>query len=253
MWSDVLLLAWSQFGSLAKAVIAGTAGLAFLSMLDKRPWAKSVLAKFKYPEFYYAARFLGVCLVAAAVAGCAPVHAAGIYPTKYDAMIDKAAATYLPGVPPKLLKAQYWVESRLDPTARSPVGAEGIAQFMEGTWSEVSRALGYGLLPRSSAREAIDAGAFYMARLRRNWTAERPWRDRHQLALASYNAGLGHVLAAQRACTRLVPPDFRPWVPALYQDIMLCLPQITGPKHSRETLAYAPLIFRHWVMMEGGA
>lgn len=138
-----------------------------------------------------------------------------------------------------LLKAQYWQESRLDSNARSPVGAEGIAQFMPGTWAEISKAMGYGLADRRLAGPAIAGGAYLMHRMRANWSAPRPWQDRHELALASYNAGLGHILAAQKACGS----------PALYPEIMACLPEITGP-HARETLGYAPAIFRTWAQME---
>jgi membrane-bound lytic murein transglycosylase MltF len=142
-------------------------------------------------------------------------------------------------VPWRLLKAQYWQESRLRPDARSPVGAEGIAQFMPATWSEILRAMGRELVDRRLATPSIEAGAFYMARLRRNWSSPRPWEDRHKLSLASYNAGLGHILAAQRACK----------MPVFYHEIMACLPEITG-KHAAETLGYAPAIWRWWRMME---
>ena len=71
------------------------------------------------------------------------------------------------------------------------------------------------------------------------WSAPRPWQDRHKLALASYNAGFGNLLAAQRACG---------W-PNLYEQIVACLPEITG-RYARETLDYAPRIWRWWKLME---
>lgn len=144
-------------------------------------------------------------------------------------------------MPWRLLKAQYYQESRLRPEARSPAGAEGIAQFMPATWTEVSRAMGRELVDRRLAAPSIEAGAFYMARLRRSWSSPRPWQDRHRLALASYNAGIGHILAAQRACGE----------PPLYEPIMACLPAITG-RHAAETLGYAPSIWRWWNAMEAG-
>lgn len=167
------------------------------------------------------------------------VTAAPVFPRQYDAQIQGAARQYLPGVPWRLLKAQYYQESRLDPDAVSPAGAAGIAQFMPGTWREVSAALGYGAIPRSAARQAIDAGAYYMARLRRNWSAPRPEDDRYRLALASYNAGLGNILASQRACNGAT----------LYEPIMACLHSVTG-RHAAETRGYAPAIYRWWARME---
>jgi len=109
---------------------------------------------------------------------------------------------------------------------------------MPATWAEVSKAMGRGLVDRRLAEPSIQAGAFYMARLRRSWSAERPEDDRHQLALASYNAGLGNILRAQQRCGQ-----GRPDPPVLYAPIMACLPAITG-HHAKETLGYAPAIYR---------
>ena len=182
---------------------------------------------------YMGARLIAVALLIGLVAGCAPARA-GIFPATYDKPIKAAAERWMPGVDWRLWKAQLFQESRLDPNARSPAGAEGLAQFMPATAREIWPLLGYGLVDRRLAEPSIEAGAFYMARLRRNWTAARPEADRHDLAMASYNAGLGHILAAQRACGG----------PPLYPDIVACLPQITG-SHARETLGYAPAI-RRW-------
>ncbi len=131
-------------------------------------------------------------------------------------------------------KAQLYQESLLDPNAVSPAGAEGIAQFMPGTWEEISRRLGYGGLSRRDADHAIDFGAYYMARLSRGWKFPRPVMDRHYLALSSYNAGFGNILAAQRACGGAL----------LYAAIIECLPSITG-RHSNETITYVQRI-RRW-------
>ncbi len=122
----------------------------------------------------------------------------------------------------------------MNPNAVSPVGAEGIAQFMPGTWRDVSRQMGipYGISPRD-AKWAIDAGAYYMARQRRTWSSPRPDLDRHFLAAASYNAGAGNLLKAQRLCRGAV----------LYDEIIACLPAVTG-RHSRETITYVKRIQR---------
>lgn len=178
--------------------------------------------------------FIAVCVSSAFASSSSPR-----FPDRYDAGIESAARSYLPGVPWRLLKAQYWQESRLKPEARSPVGAEGIAQFMPGTWDETLKAMGVGAISRRSADISIRAGAFYMARLRSQWSSPRPWEDRHRLALASYNAGLGNILTAQRVCGG----------PLLYDPIMTCLPQVTG-RHAAETLGYAPAIWKAWGQME---
>ena len=159
------------------------------------------------------------------------------FPGGYDGAIKHAVARWWPDLPAwKLLKAQYWQESRLDPAARSPAGAEGIAQFMEPTWRDAIRALGWPrTLSRRDAAYAIEGSAWYMARLRRTWTRrERHVLERHDLGLASYNAGTANVLTAQRLCA-----DGRLW-----RDIAPCMPRVTGPVHARETVDYVVKVHR---------
>ena len=127
----------------------------------------------------------------------------------------------------RLLKAQYYQESRLDPKAVSPVGARGIAQVMPGTWKEISKAMKWGGISPHDANYAVQAGAFYMHRMRKGWSSKRAEKDRHDLALASYNAGFGNILKAQAFCG----------MPIKYPAIAQCLPEITG-HHSKETLDY---------------
>lgn len=186
---------------------------------------------------YYGLRFVGLAILVGLLMAC--TAQAAPFPRTYDRQIEQSAQRFLPAVPWRLYKAQLYQESRLDPAARSPAGAEGIAQFMPGTAGDVFPLLGYGALDRRLAEPSIAAGAFYMARLRAAWSSPRPWEDRHRLALASYNAGLGHILASQRACGGAL----------LYEPLMACLPQITG-RHAAETLGYAPSIWRWWQRME---
>lgn len=157
----------------------------------------------------------------------------GVLPSTYDREIKAATARYMPVVPWQVYWGQLYQESRMNPAARSPAGAEGIAQFMPGTASDIFPRLGYSPLDRRLAGPSIQAGALYMAHLRRSWSADRPETDRHNLALASYNAGMGHLLTAQRLCGG-----------NLYAQIMACLPQVTG-RHAAETMGYAPAI-RRW-------
>jgi membrane-bound lytic murein transglycosylase F len=85
---------------------------------------------------------------------------------------------------------------------------------------------------------SIRAAAYYMGKLNRNWKSPRPPMDRHKLALASYNAGIGHILKAQRIC------DNR----RLYDEIIPCLPLVTG-KHAQETTGYVLNIVGKWYPM----
>lgn len=181
-------------------------------------------------------------LLGMAFASSLPVSSADAltFPDKYDSIIKRSVKVYWADFPFwRAWKAQLWQESRLDPDAMSPVGASGLAQFMPGTWREIAPALGYAHLPPTSVRPAINAGAYYMAKLRRAWSAPRPQDDRHWLAAASYNAGFGNILKAQKVCGGA----------ALYLEIIACLPGVTGA-HSTETITYVERIKRWWGLME---
>jgi Transglycosylase SLT domain/SPOR domain len=80
------------------------------------------------------------------------------------------------GLPRDFFARLIWKESRFDHNAVSPVGAEGIAQFMPGTAKIV------GLADPFDIDQAIPASAAYLARLKSgfgNWG----------LAAAAYNGG----------------------------------------------------------------
>lgn len=151
-------------------------------------------------------------------------------PDTYDASFRRHSARWLPQWDYRWLKAQCWQESSFRPTVVSPAGARGLCQFMPKTWAEVTAQLGMRASP-NNPRASIRAAAFYMHRLRRQWIWERPEWDRRQLAQASYNAGLGSILAAQRECGS----------PRSWFEIRECLPEITG-RHAAETVQYVERI-----------
>lgn len=181
---------------------------------------------------------IALCLACIAQASCA--YTLGT--DRYDDQIKSASERFLPGWDWRWYRAQLYQESRLDPSAVSPAGAAGIAQFMPATWRDVAPQIGAGGLSPHATESAIIAGAYYMSKLRRVWRSERTESDRRQLAQASYNAGTGNILAAQRACN-----GARHW-----PDIAPCLVQVTG-SHATETLTYVERIQRWFVLMGGRA
>ena len=168
---------------------------------------------------------------------------AGSFPDQYNSDFRKSTGHYMPGVDWRLLKSQCWQESRFKTEAISPVGAMGLCQFMPGTWNQVAGELDFPANASAFAPElSIEAAAYYMGRLRAQWSAPRPETDRHSLALASYNSGLGNILAAQTKCDGANG----------YQQIIHCLPQVTGA-HSRETINYVDHVWRYFkIMLLGG-
>jgi len=153
-------------------------------------------------------------------------NAGSLITSEYDNYF-KESAIFLPvGTDWRLLKAQCYAESNLDPTAVSPVGAKGICQFMPSTakyMQERYQDLNNFWLPEVSIR----ASALYMNQLNEFWSSKRPIMDRYMLALASYNAGAGNLSKAQRKCNNK----------ALYSQIIKCLPMVTG-RYSEETINY---------------
>lgn len=167
--------------------------------------------------------------------GSPPLQANTLRSTIYDVQIRKWNAVYNPSIPWVWAKAQLVAESRLDTQATSPVGAMGLGQFMPDTWSQVSKELGFPVGTKAYASSYnIQAHAYYMNYLRSQFKKPRPEVDRHSLALASYNAGLGNILKAQAKGGNSL----------LYEPMAKALPQVTG-KHSIETTTYVKRIWEY--------
>ena len=143
----------------------------------------------------------GVAVTAAAEAEGDPLAGSVAVPEPYGPLIADAARRE--GVPAGLLAAQLQIESGFDPRAVSPAGAQGIAQFMPGTWGGVWNP--WRAASPFDAPSAIAAQARLMAGLLRSFGG------RPDLALAAYNAGPAR--ARQPAATW--PAETRAYVPAV--------------------------------------
>ena len=102
-------------------------------------------------------------------------------PQQYAAKVAELAARF--DLSPALIEALVWQESRWRADARSPVGAQGLAQLMPGT----ARYLG---VDAGDPFANLEGGARYL----------REQLDRFdgdlEKALAAYNAGPGRVIRA---------------------------------------------------------
>lgn len=168
-----------------------------------------------------------------------PLYAqANVFKNKlYDASMRKWSSVYTPEIPWYWNKAQVIAESNLNPRAVSPVGAMGLGQFMPDTWGDMQRQLGFKGSAYSPALN-LQAQAYYMRNLRGQFKAPRPEYDKHSLAMASYNAGLGNILKAQRYEGSL-----------MYAPMINSLPRVTG-HHSKETRGYVQRIWRYIAILE---
>lgn len=161
--------------------------------------------------------------------------------TLYDNLFKEACAEYLPAVDWRLLKAQGIQESQLDPNAISPAGAEGLMQFMPQAWEKWSKKSGFINSQPQEPEAAIYTAALYMRWLLAEWSSPRPEMDRHCLALASYNAGIGNILKAQELSGGKLS----------YSGIIEELPKVTG-EHARETIWYSKKILKFYTRMVTG-
>lgn len=129
----------------------------------------------------------------------------------------------------------------MKPTARSHMGAEGVAQFMPNTWEEWAPKAGFPNASVTDPEASIHAAVIYMDNLYGQWSWPRPEADRWALALASYNAGLGNILEAQRLSGNS----------SAYRDIINHLPTVTG-HNAEETRTYVKRIFKYWTALVVG-
>jgi cell wall-associated NlpC family hydrolase len=121
--------------------------------------------------------------------------------TPYAQWIN-AAAKACPGLPAPLLAAQLQQESGFNPDAQSPAGAQGIAQFVPGTWQTWKvDANQNGVTSPLEPADAITAQGRFMCQLLHNAKSSGYPGNPLGLALAGYNAGWNAV-----AKYRGIPP-----------------------------------------------
>lgn len=156
---------------------------------------------------------------------------------KYDKYFKKYSKHYFGvGFDWKIFKAQAIAESNLRHNVKSPVGAQGLMQIMPRTYSEIQRK---NKLIKGNATEPkfnIAAGIFYDKQLWKFWTTERDFAERLKFMFASYNAGAGNILKAQKKSKAKGNEVI------LWQPVADSLNEVTG-KHSTETVQYVEKIF----------
>ena len=108
--------------------------------------------------------------------------------SNYDYLFKKYARRY--GFNWLMVASQSFQESRFNPRAKSWVGAMGLMQVMPKT----GKMLGFTDL--YNPNNGVHAGTKYMKWLKRRFNEDVPAKDKLWFALASYNAGYGHVLDA---------------------------------------------------------
>lgn len=137
----------------------------------------------------------------------------------------------------KWFKAQGIAESNLDPDAKSQVGARGIMQIMPGTYEDIKKANKLVTGDITEPKYNIMAGIYYDRRMWDNWNAKgRAQEDRLRFMFASYNAGIGNVLKAQK-----LSPNKLTWT-----GVKPYLQMVTGESNAKETNTYIERIFKYY-------
>jgi soluble lytic murein transglycosylase-like protein len=101
-----------------------------------------------------------------------------------QASVSEAAIAH--GVDSDLINAVIWVESKFDPRARGPAGAQGLMQIMPKTGRSLAKRLGRSHRPYDPSF-SVDAGTHMLKRMLERFEGDE------RLALAGYNRGAGTV------------------------------------------------------------
>ena len=133
-----------------------------------------------------------------------------------------------------LMAAQGYQESRLDPKAKSPVGAVGVMQVMP----ETGRQMRVGDITKTEPN--IHAGVKYMRFMVDHFFADEPMDrlDKGLFAFAAYNAGPGRIQRLrQEAAAKGYDPN--KW----FHNVEIVASQRIG----RETVTYVANIYKYYI------
>lgn len=140
----------------------------------------------------------------------------------YDELAKKYAAKH--DLDWRLVVAVMLQESQFKPNMVSPAGAKGLMQMVPRTAREV------GVRDLFDPEQAIRGGTLYLRRLIDRFPKDLPLSARIRFALASYNAGYGHVTDGRRLARREgLDPD------AWYGNVERAMLLLQRPEYYRKT------------------
>lgn len=114
------------------------------------------------------------------------------YEDRFDPQIRRVAQHYR--LPPSLVKAVIWKESRFDPSVRGRAGEIGLMQVTAVAaqeWADALKLTRYSHEQMQDPSTNLNAGSFYLSKVLQRYSAtDNPTA----YALADYNAGRRNVL-----------------------------------------------------------
>ncbi len=144
----------------------------------------------------------------------------------YDDEIKKEAKAL--GWDWRLLASVIYQESNFQPDAESWAGAVGLMQLMPATAEE------FGAVDRLNPHQSLRAGARYLRYLNQLWGKYVPDdNERLRFVLASYNAGLSHIIDARNLAKKYGKN------PARWDDVESFLKQKSNPKYYQDAVVMA--------------
>lgn len=144
----------------------------------------------------------------------------------YDDEIKKEAKSL--GWDWRLLASVVYQESNFQPDAESWAGAVGLMQLMPSTAEE------FGAIDRTNPHQSLKAGVRYLKYLDKLWGKYvKDQNERLRFVLASYNAGLSHIIDARNLAKKYGKD------PSLWEDVEIFLKQKSNPKYYRDPVAVA--------------
>jgi membrane-bound lytic murein transglycosylase F len=144
----------------------------------------------------------------------------------YDDLIKQGAEKL--GWDWRLLAAVVYQESKFNATDESWAGARGLMQLMPET------AKRFGATDLQDPKQSLKAGVNYLMYLEKYWTRRIPdQQERLKFVLASYNAGLSHILDARKLCKKYEKNE------AKWSDVEYFLLKKSDPKFYQDPLVTA--------------
>lgn len=150
-------------------------------------WLETFKTQTRY-KFIYRKYFESPKFVTPESGGYASLNGTRI--SKFDDIFKKASV--MSGWDWRLIASVAYQESKFNPNIEGFGGAYGMMQFMPGTGPK------YGVYPDSPPETQIMGGAKKLMYDEKQWSEIQDPTERKKFAIASYNAGRGHILDAQR-------------------------------------------------------